>query len=214
MKAFAYLRVSSIGQVDGDGWTRQQEACEQYAAAHGLEIKEVFRESMTGKSDMEDRPALAALLAALEENGVKTVLIEKLDRVARDLLIQETIIGDMQRRGYTVISTMEPDLCSKDPSRVLVRQIFGAIAQYDRAMIVAKTLAARKRIRDRGERCEGRKPFGTRPGEPEMLAKMKALRDAGATFEQIAESLNRSGSLTRYGKPWLGATIAKILSRV
>ena len=52
MKAFAYLRVSSIGQVDGDGWTRQQEACEQYAAAHGLEIKEVFRESMTGKSDM------------------------------------------------------------------------------------------------------------------------------------------------------------------
>ena len=81
-------------------------------------------------------------------------------------------------------------------------------------MIVAKTLAARKRIRDRGERCEGRKPFGTRPGEPEMLAKMKALRDAGATFEQIAESLNRSGSLTRYGKPWLGATIAKILSRV
>lgn len=213
MKCFAYLRVSSVGQVDGDGWTRQLLACEQYAAANGFEIAEVFRESMTGTSDLEDRPQLAALLAALEENGIKTVLVEKMDRVARDLLVQETIIGDMLRRGYTVISTMEPDLCSTDPSRVLIRQIFGALAQYDRAMIVAKTLAARKRIREKTGKCEGRKFFGENAGEGEALTRMLELRSEGWTLERITGDLNRNGFQTRMGKPWALGSVAKILAR-
>src|ERR1700728_1578789 len=124
MKCFAYLRVSSIGQTQGDGYDRQFAACQEWAEANGYEIVEVFRESITGKSELEDRPALSELFAALEENGIKTVLIEKVDRLARDLMIQESIIGDMQKHGYTLISVAEPDLCSTDPSRILIRQIF------------------------------------------------------------------------------------------
>ena len=96
MKCFCYLRVSSIGQTQGDGYDRQLIACETYASANGYEIAEVFRESMTGKSELEDRPALSSLLAALEENGIKTILIAQVDRLARDLMIQETIIADIQ----------------------------------------------------------------------------------------------------------------------
>src|ERR1700679_2981538 len=103
MKCFAYLRVSSLGQTQGDGYDRQILACETYANGNGYEIVEIFRESMTGKSELEDRPALSELLAALEENGIKTVICERLDRIARDLMIQETIISDMQKRGYTLI---------------------------------------------------------------------------------------------------------------
>ena len=175
MKCFCYLRVSSIGQTQGDGYDRQLIACETYAAANGYEIAEVFRESMTGKSELEDRPALSSLLAALEENGIKTILIAQVDRLARDLMIQETIIADIQKHGYTLISVAEPDLCSTDPSRILVRQIFGAIAQYDRAMITLKLRGARERMRAREGRCEGSKPFGTKPGEAESLAMMKSL---------------------------------------
>lgn len=212
MKCFAYLRVSSLGQVQGDGYDRQLLACEAYAAAHGLEIVEVFRESMTGTSDLEDRPALAMLLAALEMNGVKTVIVEKLDRVARDLLIQETIIGDMQKRGYILISTMEPDLCSNDPSRVLVRQIFGAIAEYDRKIIVAKTRAARERIRAKQGKCEGRHAYGDKPGEAEVLAEMRRLAE-NLIPRDVCAQLNQSGYRTRYNKPWHPSTVAKILSR-
>lgn len=212
-KCFAYLRVSSLGQVQGDGYDRQLLSCEQYASAHDLVIVEVFRESMTGTSDLEDRPALAMLLAALEMNGVKTVLVEKMDRVARDLLVQETIIGDMLKRGFNVISTMEPDLCSTDPSRVLVRQIFGAIAQYDRSMIVAKLKAARIRKRQKSGKCEGAKPYGSEPGESEALQRMMAMRVAGLTYQQIAQTLNNEGLTGRIGKPWTVGSVHKIINR-
>lgn len=216
MKAFVYLRVSGKGQVDGDGFDRQLLACEAYAAANQLEIIEVFREEgVSGTKELDDRPALSELLAALEENGVKTILIEKVDRLARDLMVQETIIGDMQRSGYTIISVAEPDLCSQDPSRVLIRQIFGAIAQYDKSMTVLKLRGARQRKKARNEsgKCEGRTAFGQKPGEADTLARMKAFRVLGITYYGIACNLNVEGNRTRYGKAWNSSTIAKILKR-
>jgi len=53
-----------------------------------------------------------------------------------------------------------------DPTRVLIRQVLGAVAQFEKSVIVAKLRAARVRKRRETGRCEGRKPFGTRPGEP------------------------------------------------
>jgi DNA invertase Pin-like site-specific DNA recombinase len=217
IKCFAYLRVSSIGQTQGDGYDRQFIACETYANSNGYEIVEVFRESMTGKSELEDRPALSSLFAALEENGIKTILIAQVDRLARDLMVQETIIADMQKHGYTLISVAEPDLCSTDPSRILVRQIFGAIAQYDRAMITLKLRGARQRMKLREGRCEGRKPFGSKPGEAEAIHQMRSLKAAGLSCDKIADALNANGVPARGTKkrtgPWLGCTIARILKR-
>jgi DNA invertase Pin-like site-specific DNA recombinase len=213
MKCFAYLRVSSLGQTQGDGYDRQLAACEFYAAAHGYEIVEVFRDSITGKSELENRPALSDLLAALEENGIKTVICEKLDRMARDLMIQETIIADMQKKGYTLISTVEPDLCSQDPSRVLIRQIFGALAQWDRAMIVLKLRGARQRIKARTGKCEGRAEYGRKPGESTILSEMQTARRHGMSYDAIAAMLNATNTPTRYGKSWRSSTIAKILKR-
>ena len=213
MKCFAYLRVSSIGQVDGDGYSRQLAACEAHAAANGLEIVEVFRESMTGKSDLEMRPAFLEMVAKIEEEGVKTVIVEKLDRVARDLMVQETILGDLRRRKVTLISTAEPDLCSEEPSRVLIRQIFGALAQWERACICLKLKAARDRIKAKTGRCEGRIPFGGNPGEADTLRLMRELRVKGATFAQIAETLNDEGVTARSGGRWYASTVQKILAR-
>jgi DNA invertase Pin-like site-specific DNA recombinase len=214
MKCFAYLRVSSIGQTTGDGYDRQILACEQYAAKNGLEIAEVFREAITGKSDLDARPALGELFVALEENGIKTVIVEKLDRVARDLMIQEAIVADMQRRGYTLISTAEPDLCSTDPSRVLIRQIFGAISQWEKSVIVLKLQGARQRKRaaDPAYR-DGRKAYGEKPGEREILDRMTLMRDGGAIFQTIADTLNAEGVTTRMGAKWHAPTVQKILSR-
>ena len=101
----------------------------------------------------------------MDSRNVPVVLIEKLDRLARDLMIQETILRDLQRRGVSVVSTMEPDLCSDDPSRKLVRQIMGCYRGVRTSMIVSKLAGARQRMRVRTGSCEGRKPYGERKGE-------------------------------------------------
>lgn len=65
--------------------------------AHDIRIVKVFREEgVCGATDLENRPALMALLEALVANGTKLVLIEKPDRLARDLMVQEAIIGDLR----------------------------------------------------------------------------------------------------------------------
>jgi len=215
MRAFGYLRVSGKGQLDGDGFPRQRAAIKAYAAAHGIRVVRWFEEQgISGTKDLENRPALQELMLALHSNGTRLVLIEKLDRLARDLMVQETIIGDLRKNGFEIISVAEPDLCSDDPSRKLVRQVFGAIAEYERAMIVLKLRAARQRVRAREGRCEGRKPFGSRPGETETIARIRELARKGLNFSNIADTLNSEELPTRAGGQWFPATVSRVLARI
>jgi len=212
-KAFAYLRVSGKGQVDGDGFTRQLDTIKRYAAEHDIRIVKVFREEgVCGATDLENRPALMAMLEALAANGTKLVLIEKLDRLARDLMVQETIIGDLRKRGFELLSVMEPDLLQNDPTRILMRQVFGAIAQYEKAMIVAKLRGARQRMKAKTGRCEGRKPFGYYEGEAVILDRMATLRKADMGYDRIADVLNAEGLKPRTGERWWGKTVNNILN--
>jgi DNA invertase Pin-like site-specific DNA recombinase len=213
-KAFAYLRVSGKGQIQGDGFPRQLAAIKAYAAQHDIKIMKTFREEgVNGATELENRPALMELLEALAANGTKLVLIEKLDRLARDLMVQETIIGDLRKRGFELVSVTEPDLLQRDPTRVLMRQVFGAIAQYEKAMIVAKLRGARDRVKAKQGRCEGRKPYGYFEGEAETLKRIQELRGEGMGYDRIAERLNAEGHKARTGGRWHGLVINRILSR-
>jgi DNA invertase Pin-like site-specific DNA recombinase len=213
-KAFAYLRVSGRGQVAGDGFPRQLAAIQAYTAAQGITIARVYREKgVSGSADGMDRPAWVEMIGCILANGVKTVIIERLDRLARDLMIQEHILQDMQRRGITLISVAEPDLCSDDPTRRLMRQIMGAIAEYDRRMVVLKLRGARQRMRAREGRCEGAKPYGACNGESEVLQRIHSMRTAGASFQAIAAALNADRIAPRRGLRWHPYTVARIAGR-
>ena len=70
-------------------------------------------------------------------------------------------------------------LMANDPKRILVRQMMGAVAQYEKSQIVLKLRGARIRKRAKEGRCEGRKPYGYYEGEAEALDRLKALRAEG-----------------------------------
>ena len=213
-KAFSYLRVSGKGQVKGDGFPRQLKAIREHAKAHGIRVVKIYREEgVSGTKDLENRPALLEMMQALHGNGVKLVLIEKLDRLARDLMIQETIIGDLRKYGFELVSVAEPDLCRDNPTRKLMRQIFGAISEYEKTMIVIKLRGARQRKKARTGRCEGRKPYGYYPGEKSVVERMRALRKEGLGFDRLAARLSAEGFRTRKGTPWHGFAVNRILSR-
>jgi DNA invertase Pin-like site-specific DNA recombinase len=100
-----------------------------------------------------------------------------------------------------------------DPSRKLMRQIFGAIAEYEKTMIVLKLRGARARARAKNGRCEGRKPFGYFEGEPDAMTRIRTLRAQGLGFDRIAVRLNEERISTRTGKPWHGLVVNRILTR-
>jgi DNA invertase Pin-like site-specific DNA recombinase len=212
VEAFGYIRVSGRGQLDGDGFPRQREAIERYAAANGMRIVKWFEErAVCGATEWENRPAWSEMVRNL--NGVRTILVEKVERLARDLGVQEWILRDLKQRRVTLVSASEENL-DADPTRVLFRQMMGAIAQYDRTMVVLKLRAARTRMKTSEGRCEGRKPYGDRPGEQAVIERIKQARAAGQAFDAIAAALNAEGVVTRTaGKRWFGSTVAKIMRR-
>jgi site-specific DNA recombinase len=213
-KAFAYLRVSGKGQIDGDGFPRQLAAVKAYAKAHDIRILRVFREEgVSGTVEGMDRPTCAEMVGAILANGVHTILVESLSRLARELFIQEYILRDMKQRGVTLISVTEPDLGSTEPTRVMFRQILGAIHQYEKSMIVAKLKAARMRAKAKTGQCEGRKPFGHYDDEQRTIDRMKALAATGMKIRAIAAKLNAEGVRTRAGGAWRDAVVGRIVLR-
>ena len=153
------------------------------------------------------------MVTELMADGVKAVIVEKLDRLSRHLITQETCIQDFARKGFTLLSAdpAEFDLMANDPSRVLVRQIFGAIAQYDRSMVVAKLRAARMRKKAAGERMEGQKPFGSRDGEQAIIERLKALRSEGFAYDRIAGIMNAERIPARHGQ-WHATSVKRVLA--
>jgi DNA invertase Pin-like site-specific DNA recombinase len=216
-KAFGYVRVSGKGQVKGDGFTRQEKAIREYAQSKGIEIEKIYRENGVSGA-LANRPALAELIVDLEHNGhgIKTVIVEKLDRVARDLMIQETIIQGIRESGVDLISVLEgPGLLDDDPTRKLVRQILGAIAEYEKTMLVQKLRVARQRQKARTGKCEGRKSY--REVAPDTVAYIRRLRRKPKgmmrrkPYAEIADQLNAERIATLNGQPWTLQTVRHAL---
>lgn len=215
LQAVSYLRVSSVGQIEGDGLTRQREAIQTYAERNGIQIVGEYADAgVSGTTEHGEREGFSEMLVRIAGNCVRLVLVERADRLARDLLVQETLLASLIRLGVRVVDSAGTDLTDEsDPSRILIRQVLGAVAQHDRACLVAKLRKARERKRLNTGRCEGRKPFGAKVGEDRVLERMKALADQGCSVRAIAAQLNAEGVKSRTGKGWSFGSVARVLQR-
>jgi DNA invertase Pin-like site-specific DNA recombinase len=217
-KVVAYVRVSGRGQVDGDGPERQRQAIARYAKANGLLVSEEFSDlGISGTRELADRPGLAALLDRLGSNGVRTVIVERADRLARDLMVQEVIVGQFSRLGVRILTADGVDLTSSDdPTRRLIRQVLGAVAEFEKNVVVLKLRAARERKRSKGQRVEGVKPYGHFPAEQVLLERMRRLRRKPAkaprlSIAAIARQLNVEGHRNRAGREWSPQMVHHVL---
>lgn len=213
-KVFAYLRVSTTAQISGDGFTRQLIAIRKYCTGHKLKVERIFREKGISGS-LKDRPQLNEMLLSLENGlSVKTIIIERLDRLGRDLAIQEYLIQQFQRAGVKLISVYEgEDLQTDEPTRKLLRQLLGAISEFDKEMLVGRLQAARQRKIALTGRCGGRLPYGSTKEEALTIRNMKYLRKTGKTYAAIADHLNSKNIPSATGKIWSKQVVFLILKR-
>lgn len=163
LRLIGYVRVSSEAQVDGHGLAVQEEAIKEYAHDHEHTLLRIFREEGISGS-LGKRPALGEAFEYIKnQGGVEGVVFLRLDRLARDLIIQEQLLLEFQKLDVQPLSIDEPDLCSKDPSRILFRQMKGAISEYEKAMITLRLSSGRRRKFESGQGyCGGNVAFGFR----------------------------------------------------
>lgn len=214
MKAVGYVRVSGKGQLTGSGPDRQREAIEAYAKREGLTLIEVYQEAHTGTE--AERPIFRAMLRDLMFNGCHTIIVESLDRLAREIGVQVQLLAQLISRKLTLISANTgQDVTAANSSSPMLKafvSVQGVFAELDKDMVVEKLRKARKAKREQTGHCEGRKPYGYYEGEAAILDRMKELND-GRSHYAIAKALNTAGLLSRSGKPWKAVSIKRILSR-
>lgn len=214
-EAVSYLRVSSAGQVDGHGFDRQEAAITKFARGR-FDVVRVYREQGVSGA-VADRPALLALLADLTTAGrPKVVIVESADRLGRSLEVSMSILSECRRHGIQVLATdsglnlaEDPDA---DPMTTAMSQIQAVFAELDKRRLVIKLRSARQAKRLATGRCEGRHPYGTKPGEEAGLAMIKTM--SRQCFTDIAAALTAAGHPTRTGKPWTRQAVYSILRRV
>lgn len=222
--ALSYLRVSSIGQLDGDGLERQDVAIRKYAKASGHAIAEAFyEEGVSGTMDGCDRPALSRLFQVLKDRPeIKTIICERADRIGRSLIVSEVILQSFRALGVAVIAAEGGTNLTDDSSadKVLIRQILGAVAHFDRSIVVSKLKAARDRkslSQGKGKRIEGRKAYGEKNGEDVIVARIHSLRrkrqGRRLSFAEIARQLDAEGLATRCGGKWDASVVYRIIQR-
>lgn len=218
--AIAYLRTSSAANVgqDKDSDKRQRAAIEAYAKAAGYEIvAEYYDPAVSGSDPIESRPGFAAMLDRIEANGVRTVIVEDVIRLARSQLASELAVVTLQARNVAVLASNGDDLTNTDdPMKVLHRQMMVAFGQFEKARLVAKLRAARQRKRElTGQKVEGRKSIAELSPETVELARQlrrKKPKGGRLSLRAVSAALAEAGHLNSKGRPYDAKTISTMLS--
>jgi DNA invertase Pin-like site-specific DNA recombinase len=154
-KTIGYCRVSTDKQREEGTIELQRNALMEYANVKGYDLVKIFEDNGVS-GGLERRPGLAELFAYLETNkDVKAVVIYKLDRLARDLYIQEHLIKKLESLNVVLISTKERDLASGDPMRKAFRQFMGIVSELEKAFITMRLSGGRLNKARKGKYAGG-----------------------------------------------------------
>jgi DNA invertase Pin-like site-specific DNA recombinase len=122
VKAAAYLRISTDTQAEhGLGLDVQRQAIRAWARDHRHKIASWHSdEGISGSNGLDSREALPDAVGETREGRAGGLVVYRLDRLARDLILQETLLAEITAIGGRVFSTMpgEQDVISDDPRTV------------------------------------------------------------------------------------------------
>lgn len=220
-RVFVYARVSSNEQLSGGGFDRQFEACEEFANSKGWFIARNFREQESGSVEAPNRPLLSEAISLCGgAMDIDTIIVERADRIARDLIVSELFFRECRAKGIKVYAAdcgEELVNAEGDPTRKLIRQVLGALAEWNKSEIVKKLQAGRRRTKEQtGRPCGGPVGYGYSPEEREVVRDILAWHDNGKSTRLITRILNRGehADLPRPGEGrWAHSTVAAIIRR-
>lgn len=219
IEVVGYLRVSSEGQTEGDGFARQEATVRNFCQSKGWAVAEVFDDATSGRNDLDSREGLTTAMEHLSRvQGRRIIVVEAQSRWARDVIVSEMLLRECRKAQIEVWSaTSGSNLCEDgdDGTSKFIRQLMSVVDEFDKHRLVHRMRVARQRKkRETGGRAgvEGVRPFGSRPGELRVLLHMNDLRGQERSLVEIADELNRQRLFTRSGTPWSSGQVWRTLN--
>lgn len=226
LRMVAYARVSTREQLDRYGLPAQRLDMDRWAQSRGYLVVEWCDDpAKSGTLPVAERPGLARALQAVRDGQADGMLTARLDRLARELHVQESVLAQLWRHGgrlFTVdggeIVQDDPD----DPMRTAMRQMMGVFAQLDRAMTISKMRAGKRAKAAAGKRVDGAYPYGWHgvddvaaplADEQPGVALIRSMRADGHTLRAIIAELDERGIKPRRAAQWSPQTVANIANR-
>jgi DNA invertase Pin-like site-specific DNA recombinase len=234
VRVIGYVRVSSKNQADqAESGHAQADALRAWCADRGHALVDICTDDgVSGTNGLEDRVGLPEALNRIKAGEAEALLVRELDRLSRDLMVQETVFADLWaiRPDTEMLSTKPDELanCSRtdDPDeyqRKFIRRQLGLVAELVRDLTVARLRAGKRRKAAAGGFIGGQVPFGYRAedhnltpdaAEQATLERVRQLRAEGASLAGIARQLTTEGYPAKRGGRWYPQTVSRVIDRL
>lgn len=236
VRLVGYTRTSSNGNGGSeDSLAAQADACREWAESKGHELVALHSDGgLSGGLPVDQRPELMRALLDIEQGRADGLVVHRLDRLARELHVQEAALAQVWTAGgstweaYTGQEVLQDD--PADPMRTAMRQVTGVFTQLERGMIRLRMQGGRKRKAERGgyvggqqlhrkygfrlaEQPNGRRDYDPVPEEQAVIRLIRKLR-RNATYRAVAEHLNAAKVPPPSGKAWYAQTVRRIERRL
>lgn len=175
--------------------TADQDTALQVAALRRAGVRQITTETGSGAAR---RPELEALLRRLRPGDV--LMVYKIDRLARSLVDLMRVLQLVADAGASFKSLTEP-IETTTPAGRLLLQMLGAVAEFERAIIMERTAAGRVAAMERGV-IFGRRPVLDEHQARDLVARYEcathAARAAGVSLGAMKRAAARYGLRFRY----------------
>jgi DNA invertase Pin-like site-specific DNA recombinase len=207
--------------TEKDSAKRQLSAINAYAKSAGFTIvlPPYYDAAVSGADPIDTRPGFRSLLTFLADNAeVRVILVETASRFARDLAVQLAGHSLLKARGIELIPVDAPNhFTDETPTATMVRQILGAVSEFEKAGIVHKLKVARDAKRAKTGKCEGRKSHAeVNPGAVKLarlLHRKPKHTEKRMSYRKIAAAMFKQGHMAASRKPYSASVIKSMLTR-
>ncbi|GAA2360908.1 hypothetical protein Cme02nite_38310 [Catellatospora methionotrophica] len=221
----AYGRVSTANQLDGYGPDVQTKDMKDWAKKNSVQLVTVFFDGgVSGAVNADERPELSKALQMVADGTADGILAPNMDRLARELTVQEAALQVVWAHGGRVFTTDQGEILpddDSDPMRTAMRQMAGVFAQLERGLIIKRLKGGRLAKMAAGGYAGGAPAYGQQavdkalkadPVEAAVLARIQQMRDDGMSYRDIADALNADEVPTKRGKQWQPNTVVRMLN--
>ncbi len=211
-----YRRVSTAEQGrSGLGLEGQQRDLDLFLrSVEGAEVLAEFVEVVSGGKGEGGRPELAKALALCRQKKA-TLLVAKLDRLSRSVAFVANLLED---------KTVEFKVAQLPRASRFELHLWAALAEQEREFVSQRTKAALAAAKERGVKLGGPRPNldkhnhlraeRAQQAAQSVKSLVVPLRKAGATLQQVADSLNGAGVRTARGNCWRPEQVRRVLERL